>query len=102
MSLNVDSLSNHEKTVLLARLASELTICARETYEVGTDRVLQPELLRAYNELLHRVTGAVLDHLRERKGYSLQRILAMLRAFDEKNGRTGEVGWALKQAIKSL
>ena len=28
MLLNVESLSNHEKTVLLARLANELTICA--------------------------------------------------------------------------
>ena len=56
MSLNVESMSNHAKTVLLARLASTLTICARDIYEVGTDRVVQPELLRGYNELLHRVT----------------------------------------------
>src|SRR5690349_4253970 len=62
MSLNVDSMSNQAKTVLLANLASTLTICARDTYEVGTDRVVQPEMLRAYNELLHRVTGAVRDH----------------------------------------
>ena len=39
MPLNVESLSSHEKTVLLARLASKLTVCARDTYEVGTDRV---------------------------------------------------------------
>jgi hypothetical protein len=42
MSLNVESTSNHAKTVLLARLASTLAICARDTYEVGTDRVVRP------------------------------------------------------------
>lgn len=102
MSLNVESMSNHAKTVLLARLASTLTICARDTYEVGTDRVVQPELLRAYNELLHRVTGAVRDHLLESKGYSLNDILGMPRAFGEKNGRIGEMQWALEQAAKTL
>ena len=102
MPLNVESLSNHARTVLLARLASALTICARDTYEVGTDRVMEPELLRAYNELMHRVTGATLDHLLERGGYSLNDILEMVRAFGEKNGRTGEMRWALEQACKSI
>jgi hypothetical protein len=102
MTLNVESMSNHAKTVLLASLATTLTICARDTYEVGTDRVVQPELLRGYNELLHRVTGAVRDHLLESKGYSLKDIFEMLRAFGEKNGKTGEMHWALEQATKSL
>jgi hypothetical protein len=102
MTLNVESLSNREKALLLARLANTLTICARNTYEVGTDRVTQPELLRAYNELLHRVTGAVRDHLLETKGYSLSAILEMLRAFGEQNERTEEMRWALENAIKSL
>lgn len=102
MPLNVESLSSHAKTVLLARLANALTICARDTYEVGTDRVAQPELLRAYNELLHRVTGAATDHLLGRKGYSLKDILEMMQAFGEKNRRAGEMQWALQQASKSL
>jgi hypothetical protein len=95
-------MSKHAKTVLLASLASTLTICARDTYEVGTHRVVQPELLRAYNELLHHVTGAARDHLQESKGYSLQDILGMLREFGDKNGRTGEMKWALEQAAKCL
>jgi len=102
MPLNVESLSHRAKTVLLAHLASTVTICARDTYEAGTDRVVQPELLRAYNELLHRVTGAALDHLLEREGYSLNEVLEMLRAFGEKNGRAGVMEWALQQATKSL
>lgn len=102
MTLNVESLSNRQKAELLARLAYTLTICARDTYEVGTDRVTQPELLRAYNELLHRVTAAVMGHVLESKGYSLKDSLEMLRAFGKANGRTGEMQWALEQAAKSL
>ena len=102
MGLNVESLSNHAKAVLWARLANVLTICARDTYEVGTERVLQPEVLRSYNELLHRVIGAARDHLSGSAGYSLQDILEMTRAFGEKNGRVGQMKWALEQATKSL
>lgn len=32
---------------------------AKRTAEVGTENVLEPQILRAYNELLHRVTGSV-------------------------------------------
>ncbi|HTQ98071.1 MAG TPA: hypothetical protein VMH89_14765 [Candidatus Acidoferrum sp.] len=38
----------------------------------------------------------------ERGGYSLNDILEMVRAFGEKNGRTGEMRWALEQASKSI
>ncbi len=58
MSLNIESLSSAPKTALLARIAYTLTVCARDTYEVGTEDVLDPQTLRAYNELLHRVTGS--------------------------------------------
>jgi len=102
VSLNAESMSNHAKTVLLASLASTLTICARDTYEVGTERVVQPELLRAYNELLHRITFATRDHLLGSKGYSLQDILEMVREFGQKNGRADEMKWALEQAAKSI
>ena len=78
MSLNVESLSSHEKAVLFARLVHMLAICARDTYEVGTDRVMELELLRAYNELLHRVIGAATDHLLESPGYSLKDVLEIL------------------------
>ena len=69
----------------MATLASALTICARDTYEVGTEGVLQPGVLRAYDELLHRVTGAVRDHLLGGDGYPLDTIAEMLREFAEKS-----------------
>ncbi|MBI1923860.1 hypothetical protein HYR99_06380 [Candidatus Poribacteria bacterium] len=53
------------KIKLLVRLAHELTILARDTYEVGTDRVAAPERLRMINEIQHRVTSFVDDLLNE-------------------------------------
>jgi hypothetical protein len=63
MCLNVESLSNIAKGELLARIAHRLTICAPDTYEVGTNDVLEPKVLRAYTELLHRVIGAMSYYL---------------------------------------
>lgn len=70
-SLNIESQPDRDKIAFLARLANTLTICARDSYEAGTERVLEPEVLRAYNELLHRVTGVVRDRLSGHEGYSL-------------------------------
>jgi hypothetical protein len=98
MSLNIESLSSASKAVLLARLAHALTISARDTYEAGTDRVLEPEVLRAYNELLHRVCGSVTDHLLAREGYSVESILEQMRAFGQKHNRVNAIKWTIEWA----
>lgn len=41
----------------LSRLAAELTVWARGTYEAGTDCVVDPPRLRQFNEFQHQVTG---------------------------------------------
>jgi hypothetical protein len=102
MSLNTKSLSNAARTVLLARIANQLTIGARDTYEVGTEAVLEPGVLRAYNELLHRVTDAVVQHLTGSQGYSLEDILEMLRSFGERHNRIGEMKWLIERAQKPI
>ena len=61
--MNTESLSHGARIALLARIAHSLTICARDTYEVGTDNIVEPQVLRSYNELLHRVTGDVVSHV---------------------------------------
>jgi hypothetical protein len=99
MGLDIESLSDAAKMALLARIAHTLTVCARDTYEVGTDNVLEPQVLRAYNELLHRVTGAVWDHLSGHKGYSLQTILEMMQAFGERHHRVWEMNWAIQGSM---
>ena len=68
MPINLESLSSTAQRAFLARLAHALTICARDTYEVGTENVLDSRTLRAYNELLLRVSGSVVSHLSGRKG----------------------------------
>src|SRR5258708_2394203 len=100
MPLNIDSLSNSAKTVVLARIAHTLTICARDTYEAGTENVLEPHVLRAFNELLHRVTGAVRDHVLGSEGYSLEVILEMMRTFGERHNRVSEIKWAIEYATE--
>jgi hypothetical protein len=100
MSLSIESLSNVAKAVLLARLAHALTISARDTYEAGTDRVLEPEVLRAYNELLHRVCGSVTDHLMDGRGYSVEIILEMMRAFGQKHNRVDAIKWTIENALE--
>lgn len=102
MSLNAESLSNHAKTVFLARLAHVLTVYARDTYEVGTERVLQPEMLRAYNELLHRVTAAVREHLLAENGYSVETIVELVRDFGAKHNRSSAMNQAIEFASKEL
>lgn len=71
MSPEIESPSDEARLKILAGLAHELTICARDTYEVGTDEVRDPRGLRAYNELLHRVTASVVSNLAGSKGFSL-------------------------------
>lgn len=59
MSLGIEALSNIVKVELLARIGHRLTVCARDTYEVGTGNF----------------TRAVSDHLLNQSGYSLQTLL---------------------------
>ena len=59
--MNLNSLSTSEETVLLARIANLLTVSARSTYIPQTEIIAEPNVLRAYNELLHRVTASIVE-----------------------------------------
>lgn len=48
------------KNIFLARVAYELTVRARDTYEPGTVGVSDPAKLRAVNEVMHRLTHRAL------------------------------------------
>jgi hypothetical protein len=52
--------SHAEKVDVLLRLAHELTILARDTYDPESDGVTNPSRLRSINEIQHRVIGFVL------------------------------------------
>jgi hypothetical protein len=45
------------KVVVLAWIMYELTVAARDTYEVGTDKVRDAARLRSFNELQHRLSA---------------------------------------------
>lgn len=82
MNADFNSWSRKRKLVFLALLAHELTVCARgETYEAGTDGVLKPELLRRFNELMHRVTGSIRDHLLEKEAMPVSDVVEMIERF---------------------
>jgi len=98
MSLKIQSLSHTARALLLARIANVLTVCAKDTYEAGTENALEPQILRAYNELLHRVTGAETDRLLGSRGYSLEDILEMMGRLWEKHNRVNRIEWAVEFA----
>ena len=51
------SYSVEEKEQFLAHLMYELTILARESYEVGRDGLTDPQRVRLLNEVQHRVSA---------------------------------------------
>jgi hypothetical protein len=56
--------SSEEKEEFLAHLMHELTIIARDTYEVGQDGLTNPQQMRRVNEVQHRVSSFLLALLR--------------------------------------
>lgn len=50
-------LSREDKVRFLSRLAWELTVVARDSYEPGTEQLLHPARVRAVNELQHSLLG---------------------------------------------
>lgn len=49
--------TRHEQIEFLSLMAFELTILARDTYEVGRDGLTNPVRLRRINEVQHCITG---------------------------------------------
>ena len=99
MPLNLESLSDDAKTAYLARITHTLTICARDTYEVGTENVLNPQVLRAYNELLHQVTGSIVSRLAGSQE-SVESTIDMIRSFGIEQNRVEEINWTLKCSLQ--
>ena len=49
--------SELQQAKFLSRLAHQITIFARDTYELDGDSLLDPARLRGINEIMHRVIG---------------------------------------------
>jgi hypothetical protein len=102
MIQHFDALSEEETILLLARLAHELTVAARGTYEVGTENILDPVALRAYNEVQHRITGSLIDHLLRKGGMPLETVLDMIRDFGKDRHQTENTRCAIRNACSFL
>jgi hypothetical protein len=97
--VDISELPEEAEVAFLSRLAHELTVCARSTYEAGTENISEPKVLRAYNELQHRVTGSLRDHILGTKGIPVSAIHDMMREFGSQHNRVEEMDWALGRAF---
>jgi hypothetical protein len=61
------ALSKKQMMLFLSALAAELTVRARATYIPNSDGVENPQRLREFNELQHRVTAHVRDLISDRR-----------------------------------
>jgi hypothetical protein len=86
-----------QKARFLATLAHELTVVARAaTYVAQSEQISNPPLLRAFNELMHRVTAALRDCLTGTEGIPASTIVEMTRGLGEDHGINTE--WAVARA----
>ena len=53
-----------EKEEFLAHLMYELTICMRDSYQVGGDSLINPQRSRRINEVQHRISALLWASLR--------------------------------------
>ncbi len=59
----LESAEPQAKNAFLAKMAFELTVRGRDTYEPGTSGVLNPSRLRALNEVMHRLTKRIFKRI---------------------------------------
>ena len=100
--MDIGDWSDEKKVRFLAILVHELTVCARTTYEVGTDRVVDSKLLRSFNEIEHRVTGALRDHLFKTDGMPLSVVLEMLADFGSRHEVQADINRAILRAEQGV
>lgn len=65
----------------------------------GTENVLNPQTLRAYNELLHQVTGSIVSRLAGSQE-SVESSIEMIHLFGVEQDRVEEIDWALECALQ--
>lgn len=84
----------------LAIISHWLTVAARGTYEAGTENILKPAALRAYNEVQHRVTAALRDRLSGVPTFSFEDIVEMIRGIGERHDERSNIDFFMNTAFK--
>lgn len=90
----------YDEMLMLVCISHWLTVSARGTYEVGTENVLKPSALRAYNEAQHRITAAIIDRLAGADFMSLQDTFEILDILGKEYGETDNIEFFLDEAFR--
>ena len=95
------SLSENQKTLFLVVLAHWINTFARDTYEAGTEEVLDPKRLRVLNELLHHVINELRNFIfKDEKRYPDEVTIKTIFEIGEKLNMDSELNFSFKEAFK--
>ena len=76
--LRFESLSKQGRIEWLASLLYLLSMLARDTYQVGTDGVVEPDQLRRFNELIHRTASFLGQVVHDKQSIPLKSFFLLL------------------------
>jgi hypothetical protein len=93
------SCSSEEKKVFVAHLMHELTVVARDSYEVGADGLTNPRRVRKINEIQHRLSSFLRSLLRDDpRRYPDELIVRMVLEASEDEDFRRQLAWAFESA----
>jgi hypothetical protein len=92
------SLSREQQIRFLVSYAHWLSLVGRNTYEAGTENVLNPKRLREINEVQHRVVGQTLKLLDEVEDRYPDDVLATIIVMEADE----ELLWVFEKALQAL
>ena len=94
-------MSENQKTLFLVVLAHWINTFARDTYEAGTEEVLDPKRLRVLNELLHHVINELRNFIfKDEKRYPDEVTIQTIFEIGEKLNMDSELNFSFKEAFK--
>jgi hypothetical protein len=94
------SYSLKEKEEFLAGLMHELTIVARDSYEVGEDSLSNPRRVRRINEIQHRVSSVLWAMLRNDPNlYPDELIVKIILEHPEDTSLEGQLNTAFARLV---
>jgi hypothetical protein len=93
------NLSNADELEFLVVLGHELTITARDAYEVGTENIVNQPKIRRINEIQHRIFLQIFSLVkRNEKSYPDDVLMRMILEHAEDKEFEADVAWAFKRA----
>jgi len=95
------SLETEEKAFVLARLAFEFTVLARDAYIGDSEAVSQPKQLRVYNEMQHKLPGQLCKILfHDKTRYPDDVFFTIISAMAEEAGILSNVRSILRKSLE--